>query len=473
MGFKLYSPPRESRWSSQVQQRSLAAEGSEGGGSKDDFLDSVLEECLATATDLESQEEEDEEPAAKIARLELFLRNAASDFEQPRASQPAALQKPEVETELPSYPPTSPPSVGTSTSDSPTAVEPSPQLEADSWLQQIPHIQEPFGAAESLPDFDPNAWLEGIAGIMQHPQIFMPGQVHPPAAAKPSAVAVPSSSGTLQHEVYWTPAAGAHSGRSPSSENLAAGGTDVAEGTPEGAQGSASTPTLTKYPERRPWCPTDHPYVRLPDVDPETKIGDFKPSGTETHEYTLGVIVEPLRRIRELLLRPSLDSREVATLIRAAEALMCNCERKFKATSSSHSPFRVYRNLAMVFLALDALASIDQVLQGKICKGHWWPAFVEPISTDINSYVPRKRMKIDTLRILYLIRQLLSAIEIYKQGRRPDEETVIELKRRIFGPNTAVYPFSARRFDPWRQDDAGTQDGAGHQEGPVSSDSDN
>ncbi|KAL8439767.1 hypothetical protein Efla_002669 [Eimeria flavescens] len=555
-----------------LQQRSLAAGGSEGGGSEDDFLNSVLEECLATTTPLESQEEEDEEPAAKIARLELFLRNAASVFEQPGASQPAALQRPDVSPEPPSYPPTSPPSVGTSTSDSPTAaVEPSPQLEADSWLQQIPYIQGPLDASERLTYYDPNAWLEGISDIMQYPHIEgmhketagtspavwqswpelpatsaeallqpgsvegpsisgvpsartglapyiaaphplqqepftgvfpsqqteaawlqqapqvplqrqaavqiigpgAPGQFHRTAAGKPFAIAVPSSPGSLQHEGFSTPAAGAHSGRSPSSENLAAGATDVAEGTPEGAPASASGATLAEFPERRPWCPADHPYVRLPDVDPGTNTRDFDPSGTKTHEYTLGVIFEPLKTIRELLLRPSLNSRDVATLIRAAEALVCNCGRKFTAIPKTRNPSRVIRDVAMVFLALDALVSVSQVLPGKICMGHWWPTFVEPISTDLNSYVPARKMKIAAQRNLDLLSQLLSAIEIYKQGRRPRDKVVIELKRKIFGPNNAIYPFSEQRFDPWRQDDAGTQDGAGHQEGSIASDSDN
>ncbi|KAL8424936.1 hypothetical protein Efla_007577 [Eimeria flavescens] len=211
--------------------------------------------------------------------------------------------------------------------------------------------------------------------------------------------------------------------------------------------------TLAELPPRRPWDARTHPYVRVPDVEPETIVRNFRPDAPLDSRYHPLFFLGPLQMMRMLLTRRTLSADDVEELLVAAESLVHVCRVRMEPIAIRQRPNEIVRKLSMRFLILDALVAARYVLRERMLMAHWWPLFAERFSADIKFNMAARGKRQAVLKNFKRIRDLLDAIEVYKKGVRPDDDVVIWLKRRIFDARYVQRPYAKPAYNPWRQDD--------------------
>ncbi|KAL8426956.1 hypothetical protein Efla_004509 [Eimeria flavescens] len=188
-----------------LQERALAA----GDEDDDRQLNSILEECLAMAEEFDEtkspavlpekrqaeEEQEEEAPQAKIARLQLSLLASAAAFEEGRLPRPSTSHVPVLPGQHPPHPEAPPSAVVPSSTASDVEGKRWPELEPDSWQWHIPHVKGPAAEAELLAHLESGAWLEQISPIVTSDPTGQPGAEVGAArhSGLPSAAGPPST----------------------------------------------------------------------------------------------------------------------------------------------------------------------------------------------------------------------------------------------------------------------------------------
>ncbi|KAL8424938.1 hypothetical protein Efla_007579 [Eimeria flavescens] len=199
-----------------LQQRALAAAGGDDGDSEDEALEAILNVCLATGATFEQSEEYEDQPAAKKARLESSLRSAAAEFEarQVRCRRLLKLR---------------------------------------------------------------NLWRELFFTLNQVLERFDLGSEWWPCYFGSSATAGSSYTSTTDESTVTAAPSGAGSEHSDRSSAISTARPQTRSGSEQLARTAASTAVgpevepltsagaLGELPQRRPWNPSRHPFVRLPE----------------------------------------------------------------------------------------------------------------------------------------------------------------------------------------------------------------
>ncbi|CDJ58308.1 hypothetical protein EMWEY_00014980 [Eimeria maxima] len=288
------------------------------------------------------------------------------------------------------------------------------------------------------------------------------------AAAAPAAGAAAASTGAAVERPFpssaaWTPSGGGMSLEMPVTASKMVGGRIVDEGTAavEEAAGSArgtslSHPNLIQqlgapgdaFPSAR-----DHPLVRLPKpVVSKTPHGiaiNFQRA--LSNRSTMREVVPLLLRAHKLLSREFLYAGHMVDLALAAEALI---EYGMQYQSQSLASFQLFytlEKLAIRFVVLDCVVSTLVVLD-QTPDPRLWKRFADAIKDDatlISSDVemPLGRPNVNVGRA----QQLIRAIQVFKTGRRPDPEELLQIKKWLFCSPTSPRRFRKKEFDPWRK----------------------
>ncbi|CDJ60227.1 hypothetical protein, conserved [Eimeria maxima] len=214
----------------------------------------------------------------------------------------------------------------------------------------------------------------------------------------------------------------------------------VSKAPGNGAGTDIPTPTLA------------HPYVRLPFVPREaiTRTFDFKCAlSCGLHDR---FVLTHLETMRTLFAKESLDWISVNKLLSTSQRLVNHAFFLLRLPQVPDIPSRVNRKLGLLFLTFDAVVCTIELLGESMLTGAWWRKFTGAFNTDYYLKATGTIVPAETGRAGFGNR-LLSALRIYKTGRRPHAEEIISLKRLLFCSNVSPDIFQRRQWDQWRLDD--------------------
>ncbi|CDI85523.1 hypothetical protein, conserved [Eimeria praecox] len=207
--------------------------------------------------------------------------------------------------------------------------------------------------------------------------------------------------------------------------------------------------------ERRASHPDDlrnHPYVRLPVLEAGVVPRGFNPTAVFGTPRNTIPIVDILLDFRQLFARQTLNQQDTDLLVGLVMKLANNIWLKASATARQFTPLFATVSLGSTFLAMDYLVAAVEVL-GDHMKPHvWWEGFANAVDTDYALPEPSQYCRSTTRFNTEVGNQLLEALKIYKERRRPPIGDVIGLKVTLFFSQYAPPLFQDSQWDPWRED---------------------
>ncbi|CDJ67365.1 hypothetical protein, conserved [Eimeria necatrix] len=204
--------------------------------------------------------------------------------------------------------------------------------------------------------------------------------------------------------------------------------------------------------------PSTHPFCRLPSVDRSTIVRYFDPDRVF---FPPQVTDKPFRQFltaHDLLIKPTLSSKELLYLTNAAENLA--------AYAVSYQNFGIRdlhanaaaKHLGLRFLVFDVIVSTLELL-GQKPEGVWWKRLTAAVP---HEYPPSPILHSLTATRLFnvaLCHMLTTSLETLKSGCRPPCSKNLGLKRFLFCFKQSPPRFKTANFDAWRSDDKGFSEG--------------
>ncbi|KAL8271551.1 hypothetical protein Esti_004586 [Eimeria stiedai] len=283
---------------------------------------------------------------------------------------------------------------------------------------------------DSLSSSDEEAWSTSSSGLV--PAFFVRSNLHDARRAAAGEQLTTSSA-------VFMPA-----GVEPSSNQS----TDAGLGG-----GPPSTSSAEEGPDR-PTTKGEHPFFRLPIVDPrDQRRRRFNPEAATSFGLAFSRSPARLHAIRGLLLFPRLTDAQLDELAEQLQMLVAyGCFYEATSVVGLHGSKAVYV-LGRRYLVLDYVLCALEVL-GEPPAGPWWSRFTAAINHDLEDDTGRSR----GYRPLWkfnrtLAKKLSLALQILKSGHRLNRQETIELKQLLFCSSFSPSKFRARIWDAWRQDD--------------------
>ncbi|CDJ68433.1 hypothetical protein, conserved [Eimeria necatrix] len=197
----------------------------------------------------------------------------------------------------------------------------------------------------------------------------------------------------------------------------------------------------------------EHPYVRLPVLESDVIPRMVQPTLVFRPDHANTLSYSELHTLRNLFAKEKLNQHDADTLVVELENLAsrfwCLAQRGFEKTS----PTFASATLGGYFLAFDFIVRANEVLGDSMQLSAWWGKFISAFETDYSFTPPSKFSRIATRFHGKLAARLLDALRIYKSGKRPPVDDVIEIKRMLlFSPHSSPL-FKDIQWDTWRADD--------------------
>lgn len=191
-----------------------------------------------------------------------------------------------------------------------------------------------------------------------------------------------------------------------------------------------------------------HPYWRLPKVSQRLEHKRFsweKALFSNCREK----LVDLLMPVRELLAKPELEEKELATLMQLGEKLLNEAVWSTTIGTGSDISWKVAQGLGRRFLVADYLWCICEVVGPPMEKDAWWGKLMGKYLHIgyLKSYASSKSRGLS-----YLVRRFISALDEYRKGKRPQPRDVVMLKQAIFFKLHRRSWFRDPSWEPWRQD---------------------
>ncbi|CDI75842.1 hypothetical protein EPH_0006390 [Eimeria praecox] len=285
------------------------------------------------------------------------------------------------------------------------------------------------------PELDPDSWLDEIPGIGNSPE----GQVQserlsPDAAASPSDVPCKDRA-----EVPKSRTAGQSS--SPPSADRGREDSAAVTAPPTGRAANFHGCRICK-----------HPYVRLPIlqqgvVPPCIQLWDanFRTSNNSS-------VIEILLSIRQLFTRQDLGQMEATLLVANIQQLATASAARARLSKRMLRPLHGVVTIGRHFLILDAIVSALHVLEVAPLSCTWWEAFIQCFDAEYRYPEPHSRTQ-DSGRVnINIANRMLAAMSLYKRGYRPAPEEIIDVKKTLFFSPFVPSRFRDPKWDPWRAD---------------------
>ncbi|KAL8426061.1 hypothetical protein Efla_001979 [Eimeria flavescens] len=225
---------------------------------------------------------------------------------------------------------------------------------------------------------------------------------------------------------------------------LASGKEPVAEDPDSGAEDETGrTPSPNEEDELK------HPFVRLPRLKEGVKPRAFVQermlhplAAARQHVYTL-------REIRELLLQPLLTQMDADKLVSYSEDLAAHAFRTMTKSVEWDPPAFAAEQLGRRFMVFSALDAVSQALRVDWQQELWWHQLGERVPTGFDM----QRVKAGGLAYnIELASDLRDALALYKKGRRPADEFIVSLKRRLLCKDSSPRDLKNPIWNPWRDD---------------------
>ncbi|CDI75088.1 hypothetical protein EPH_0004180 [Eimeria praecox] len=194
-----------------------------------------------------------------------------------------------------------------------------------------------------------------------------------------------------------------------------------------------------------------HPFVRLPLVNPRDVRRSFRADFALVHRFGRSTPMQSYTIMRTLFSKASLTANEVDALMMEAELLASYAAGRLTQPCSRCTANYLVLKLSSIFMVFDHLVCIIELLGDKMNTDSWWPQFVQKFRTDYS--VPEAARMERTGMLNKLLNRLSSALAIYKTGKRPPLEDVVELKRAILTVAYKGSQLSHPLWELWIQDD--------------------
>ncbi|CDI75089.1 hypothetical protein EPH_0004190 [Eimeria praecox] len=312
----------------------------------------------------------------------------------------------------------------------------------------------------------PEAWLD-YPSANAYPQVFKQRAVNT-ASRNPEAEASSSASATAGSVPTYEDPIGSHADadqdtavtavlpvqmeRAQEEEHLPAA-LDV---TWDGLKGpDASTALRASRSDGWEPCETGsvrlHPFVRLPKVNPKDVYRSFRAQFALSFRYGRASPMRSYMTMRSLFAKASLTGEDVEALMTEAELLASYAANRLSQPQRRGKANYLVTKLSSVFMVLDYLVCTIELLGSKMNTGSWWSQFVQKFHTDYRFPEAGRTRKAEMLN--RLVNRLSSALAIYKTGKRPPLEDVVELKRAVLTVAYRGSQLSHPLWELWIQDD--------------------
>lgn len=193
--------------------------------------------------------------------------------------------------------------------------------------------------------------------------------------------------------------------------------------------------------------PENHPFYRLPTASYSQNLIPFSFERVNMYKrrISLPYVLTP---VQQLLAKLRLPRDDLQSLIFLSEKLVKIAFSMDTFPKGTIPLYEVQESVMRRFLIADALWSICVVVGSSMQKEMWWDQVMDILAFSPNVQISSARGKDSRLR---LVRQFIAALCIYREGRRPSAEEVIELKREVLFSPDAPALFRARGYDKLRQ----------------------
>lgn len=196
--------------------------------------------------------------------------------------------------------------------------------------------------------------------------------------------------------------------------------------------------------------PVDHPFSRLPGLNPGGVPKKFDPVRALYPGIASSQPGRLLVNIRELFAKASLSQQEADMLVEKTERLVAHCHYHQKAQASRTDSRRAADLLATRFLLLEAIVSAF-IITGQHPSASWWRHFVAGVPHEV-FLVQSERLVYFKSRHKLLATALSRGLAALKKGIRPNDKDVFKYKYMIFCLPRNSEVFNRPLYSPWRSD---------------------
>ncbi|CDJ54254.1 hypothetical protein, conserved [Eimeria brunetti] len=197
-----------------------------------------------------------------------------------------------------------------------------------------------------------------------------------------------------------------------------------------------------------------HPFYRYPKTQPAPGTTPFDVRRAETFVKFRLLAPTELDVCKEIMGKQFLSPQDFQQLILHAERLCGYAIKKMPVACKRPIATDAIETLGMVFLVVDTLHCLTEIL-GKFSMKHlWWPLVVRHIENA--RYAPKRDFVVPgkCSRNAEIARTLDAALDYYRQGHRPPVRMVVGLKEALLCEPLERWKFSSTRWNPWREDAA-------------------
>ncbi|CDJ27188.1 uncharacterized protein EMH_0029530 [Eimeria mitis] len=195
-----------------------------------------------------------------------------------------------------------------------------------------------------------------------------------------------------------------------------------------------------------------HPFYRYPESQDAPHCRNFDINVAMSFAATQVNANISLSKCRRLMKKPHLTEGDVGELLFEAERLCGYAMERMAVTYRRGQAMYATETLGTVFLVLDMLYCIAEVLGDRSMKEAWWPHIAA--RTEVIRYVPpREYSKAGKCGWnSHLARALDAALGYYRRGDRPPPRVVIGLKLALVCEPAERSKFRVKGYQPWRDD---------------------
>ncbi|CDI75844.1 hypothetical protein EPH_0006410 [Eimeria praecox] len=287
------------------------------------------------------------------------------------------------------------------------------------------------------PELDPDSWLDEIEEIDSAPKRVR-RRKFPPSSRQSSDLKEAGSRAARKDPTAEQPDAG----QSPSTVP----GRGAEEVSSAAARPETSAGTLQAVGTR------EHPYVHMPALEEGVVRPPIRLSSSSFVQGNGLALIDVLLSFRRLFMKDALNQVDVNLLGGNVEELAIASASRARATKRMANPLHGVLTIGRQFLIFDAMVSALHILGIAPASCTWWKAFIECFDTNFRYPNRRGRWRDSGRVITDLANRMLDAIFIYKRGKRPAPEEIIDIKRVLFFSPYTHIRFRASIWDPWRSD---------------------
>ncbi|KAL8426018.1 hypothetical protein Efla_001936 [Eimeria flavescens] len=195
-----------------------------------------------------------------------------------------------------------------------------------------------------------------------------------------------------------------------------------------------------------------HPFIRVPALQAGVVFRQFQPSAVAFRGLVAHYNSFILLRMRDLLIRPELCQYGADLLLSCAEMLVSHAQYQLQRPVTTRRPSATVDDVGRRFMFLHMLHLASKALKQNWHEEHWWGEFFTAVINDASNLYGERRSTKRSKASRSLTDQLVETIELYRRGRSPPDEEVVEMMNRLFCQESASTCFRDQIWDVWRQD---------------------